>query len=147
MFSRWTDVEITLDGAYNLRHDHSKAGAMFPERNAAVKYVMIWGDSFLQLADSDDLVNWQPRPFNSHFAKGIHLWENRLLEPGPAPIKTKDGKWILVYNTATTGGTSYIRNQYSISQMLVDYDNIDAGPLARLDHPSLVVSSSNEHLG
>ena len=147
MFSKWTDVEITPDGVYNLRHDHSKAGAMFPEKNADGKYVMIWGDSFLQLADSDDLVNWEARPFNAHFAKGTHLWENRLLEPGPPPIKTKDGKWILVYNAATIGGAGYIRNQYSISQMLVDYDNIDAGPLARLDKPSLVVSSSNERFG
>jgi predicted GH43/DUF377 family glycosyl hydrolase len=147
LFSKWTDIERTLEGAYNLRQNHSKAGAIFPEKNAAGKYVMIWGDSFLQLADSDDLVNWQARPFNSHFTKGLHVWENRLMEPGPAPIKTKDGKWILVYNAATTGGEGYASNQYSISQLLVDYDGIDAGPTARLDKPSLKVSSSNEHLG
>lgn len=147
LFNTRTDIERTIEGAYNLRHDHSKAGAMFPEKNAAGKYVMLWGDSTLQLADSEDLISWQARPFNSNFATGVHIWENRLLEPGPAPIKTKDGKWILIYNSATTGGEGYACNQYSISQMLVDYDNIEAGPLARLDKPCLKVSAKNERLG
>jgi predicted GH43/DUF377 family glycosyl hydrolase len=147
LWSEWTDIEVTLDGVYNLRYNHSKAGAIFPEKNSQGKYVMIWGDSFLQLADSEDLVNWKPRPFNQHFASGVHLWENRLLEPGPSPIKTKDGKWILIYNSATTGGTDYRKNQYSISQMLIDYDNIESGPAARLEKPSIAVSSENERIG
>jgi predicted GH43/DUF377 family glycosyl hydrolase len=147
LFKNWIDIEIELDGRHSLRRDHSKAGAIFPEKNAAGKYVMIWGDSSLQLAESEDLVNWTALPFNQRFANGVHIWENRLLEPGPAPIKTKDGKWILIYNTATTGGEGYSANQYSISQMLVDHDNLEAGPLARLDKPSIVVQSKNERLG
>jgi predicted GH43/DUF377 family glycosyl hydrolase len=86
-------------------------------------------------------------PFNQHFATGVHHWENRLLEPRPAPIKTKDGKWILAYNAATTGGKGFASNQYSISQMLVDYGNLEAGPLARLEKPSILVEARNEHLG
>jgi len=147
MFESWADVEIELDGSHHIRRDHTKAGAVFAEKNAAGKYVMIWGDSVLQLAESDDLVTWSPLPFNQHFATGVHHWENRLLEPGPAPIKTKDGKWILVYNAATTGGRGFASNQYSISQMLVDYENLEAGPLARLEKPSILVGARNEHLG
>ncbi|KFY01719.1 hypothetical protein V495_06994 [Pseudogymnoascus sp. VKM F-4514 (FW-929)] len=147
MFTDWADIEIELDGSHSIRRDHSKAGAIFAEKNAAGKYMMVWGDSFLQLAESDDLINWNPLPFNQHFATGVHQWENRLLEPGPAPIKTRDGKWILVYNAATTGGSGFASNQYSISQMLVDYKNIRAGPLARLEWPSLLVEAENEHKG
>lgn len=56
MFESWADVEIELDGSHRIRRDHTKAGAVFPEKNAGGKYVMIWGDSVLQLAESDDLV-------------------------------------------------------------------------------------------
>lgn len=147
LFKDWIDVEIELDGTHSIRRDHSKAGAIFAEKNATGKYIMIWGDSSLQLAESEDLINWKALPFNERFTNGLHVWENRLLEPGPAPIKTKDGKWILVYNAATTGGQGFSSNQYSISQMLIDYENLEAGPLARLDQPSIVVQSQNERLG
>ncbi|KAB5585040.1 glycosyl hydrolase [Coniochaeta sp. 2T2.1] len=147
LFPDFEDVESTPQGRTQIRHGHSKSGAIFPERNADGKYIMIFGDSFLCVAESDDLINWRARPFNQHFATGVHPWENRLLEPGPAPIKTRDGRWILVYNVATSGAPGYREEQYSVSQMLIDLDHLTEGPLARLERPSLVVSAQNERVG
>ncbi|RHZ64956.1 glycoside hydrolase family 130 protein [Aspergillus thermomutatus] len=147
LFPDFVDVECTPEGRTQIRKGHTKSGAVFPERNADGLYMMIFGDAFLCVAESDDLIHWRARPFNEHFATGVHPWENRLLEPGPTPIKTRDGRWILVYNVATTGAPGYRNNQYSISQMLVDHNRLREGPLARLDRPSLVVSAENERSG
>lgn len=141
------DVENHLDGRTKIRIGHSKSGAIIPEKTADGKFMMIFGEGYLCVAESEDLVHWRAWPFNEYFATGVHDWENRLLEPGPTPIKTRDGKWILVYNAATRGAPGYRNNQYSISQMLIDLNNISEGPLARLGRPSVVVSAQNEHIG
>ena len=147
LFPHFADVASGDKGRLHLRHGHTKSGAIFPEKNSNGKYTMIFGDSHLYLAESDDLITWHARHFNSHFAGPLHAWESRLLESGPPPVKTRDGKWIFVYNAATHGTAGYRNNQYSISQMLIDYDKLDHGPLARLDKPSVVVSEHNERKG
>ncbi|KAF4961109.1 hypothetical protein FSARC_10273 [Fusarium sarcochroum] len=147
LFPDMVDVEYSAEGRVQIRKGHSKSGVIFPEKNAQGRYVMIFGDSFLYMAESEDLKQWTPAPFNSYFAAPLHAWENRLLEPGPAPVKTRDGKWILVYNAATSGAALFRNNQYSISQMLIDYERLDNGPIARLDQPSVVVSADNERKG
>ncbi|KIH93781.1 hypothetical protein SPBR_04338 [Sporothrix brasiliensis 5110] len=148
LFPDLEDVEYCEHtGRTLIRKGHSKSGAIFPEKDKNGKYQMIFGDSLLLRAESDDLVHWTAKPYNEYFAEPVHPWESRLLEPGPAPIKTRDGKYILVYNAATLGCAGYRNNQYSISQFLIDYDNLENGPLARLDKPSLVVSTKNEREG
>ncbi|GJN66929.1 Arabinanase/levansucrase/invertase [Purpureocillium lilacinum] len=147
LFPNMKDVEFNSEGRTLYREGHSKSGAIFPEKNAEGRYVMIFGDSHLYLAESDDLLNWTAKPFSEHFAAPTLAWESRLLEPGPAPVKTRDGKWILVYNAATLGTARYRNNQYSISQMLIDYQHLENGPVARLDQPSVVVSAQNEREG
>jgi len=57
---------------------------------------MYFGDSFFYYATSPDMVNWTALPSDNYFASPVNPWENRLIEPGPAPIKTRDGKWLLV---------------------------------------------------
>jgi predicted GH43/DUF377 family glycosyl hydrolase len=146
LFPDFFDVEYPLEGRMQIREGFSKSGAIFPERNAEGRYIMIFGEAFLCVTESEHLIHWRARPFNKHFATGIHLWESRLLKPGPT-IKTRDGKWILVYNVATMGAPGYRNNQYSVSQMLIDLDCLRGGPLARLDKPSLVVSALNEQTG
>ncbi|KPI34670.1 uncharacterized protein AB675_60 [Cyphellophora attinorum] len=139
MFPTWAEVEIGIDGRLGIRNDWTKAGAIFPEKDRDGKFNMLWGD--------DDLIKWETKSYGDHFAHGIHSWENRLLEAGLSPIKTKDGKWLFIYNAATTGGGKYKNNQYSVGQMLVDYDNLAGGPLARLEKPLLEVSEGNEQEG
>jgi len=55
---------------------------------------MYFGDSVFYHATSTDLLNWTTS--DEPFAKPIYPWENALIEPGPAPIKTRDGRWLLV---------------------------------------------------
>lgn len=147
LYPGWDEVEVTKSGRNAIRREWTKAAAIFPEPDRNGKYGMLWGESFIYRAESDDLLNWKTEPFENWFATGVHLWENRLLEPGPSPIKTKDGKWILIYNAATVGGGKYKNNQYSIGQMLLDRDRIEDGPLARLERPCLEVSEGNEEAG
>lgn len=147
LFPDFIDVEKSLDGRTEVRFGHSKSGAIFPEKTADGKFMMIFGEAYLCVAESEDLIHWRAWPFNKYFATGVHDWENRLLEPGPTPVKTRDGRWILVYNVATRGAPGFHNNQYSISQMLIDLAHLSDGPLARLDRPSVVVSAKNEQLG
>lgn len=147
LYPGWDEVEVTKSGRHAIRRDWTKAAAIFPDKDSRGKFNMLWGESFIYHAESDDLINWRTRPFEEWFAQGLHLWENRLLEPGPSPIKTKDGRWILVYNAATTGGGKYRNNQYSIGQMLIDYNDLSKGPVARLEKPLLEVSEGNEEAG
>ncbi|KAJ9610413.1 hypothetical protein H2200_005190 [Cladophialophora chaetospira] len=147
LFSDWEEVEVTVSGRHAIRRGFTKAGAIFPEPGLDGKYTMLWGESFIYRAESEDLIHWTTHPFDEWFATGVHLWENRLLEPGPPPIRTKDGKWILVYNAATTGGGRFRSNQYSVGQMLVDYTDLEAGPVARLEQPCIEVDQDNEETG
>lgn len=147
LYPGWEEVAEDVAGRRWLRRDWTKAASVFPEPNKNGKYTMLWGESCVYVAESEDMVNWKTRPFDDYFATGVHLWENRLLEPGPSPVKTKDGKWILIYNAATKGGGPYKANQYSIGQMLVDRDSLDKGPLARLEQPCVSVDRGNEQVG
>lgn len=147
LYPEWDEVEVTKSGRSAIRRNWTKAAAIFPEPDSKGLYNMIWGESSLYRARSSDLITWNTEPFDEWFATGVHLWENRLLEPGPSPVKTKDGKWILVYNAATVGGGKYRNNQYSIGQMLIDQENLQQGPLARLERPCIEVSEGNEENG
>ncbi|KAJ6093506.1 hypothetical protein N7486_008795 [Penicillium sp. IBT 16267x] len=147
LFPDFMDFENDLDGRTKVRFGHSKSGSIFPEKTKDGKYMMIFGEAYLCVAESEDLIHWRAWPFNDYFATGVHDWENRLLEPGPTMIKARCGRWILVYNTATRGAPGMINNQYSISQMLIDLDHLSDGPVARLDRPSVVVSADNERTG
>lgn len=66
------------------------------------------------------MLNWTTLSASEYFAAPILPWENRLIEPGPAPIKTRDGRWILIYNGATSGRVGYPPAQYGVGQMLID---------------------------
>jgi len=83
--------------------DWTKSGAILPEKMKEGpykgKYIMYFGDTDVWMAYSDDLENWdyvkEPvlRPREGKF-------DSRMVEPGPPPIKTKDGI-LLLYNSST----------------------------------------------
>ena len=124
---------------------------------------MYFGDSFFYHATSPDLRNWTALPAEQYFAAPLLPWENRLIEMGPAPIKSRDGRWIVVYNGMTTGRVGYPMNQYSVGQMLIDPSgafrpNLNVsegmyqpalrdGPIARIENPLLVPEAGNEQEG
>ena len=86
-----------------------------------------------------------------------------MIEPGPAPIKTRDGYWLLIYNGMTTGRIGYPKDQYSVGEMLIDPSGsyrptinvpegtyqpaLRDGPVARLQSPILVPEAGNEQEG
>ncbi|WLF78910.1 hypothetical protein PVL30_002658 [Lodderomyces elongisporus] len=154
----WNDIAITANGNRIIRHNWSKSGAIFNEKNKDGKYYMIWGDCQLHLAESEDLKHWKLTSDNINsniWAKQILHRENKLIESGPAPIKMDAGKgkgkdknqWIFIYNAATTGGEDLAKGTYTINQALVDYDDIKSGPVARVERPTLRPESANEVKG
>lgn len=150
----WSEICNAVDGTQFIRRAWLKSGAVFVEKNRDGKYYMIWGESGFYLAESDDLVHWRlvSHDYTQLYTVGKFKWQDRLIEPGPAPIKIDTGNknqnhYILFYNSSTTGAGPYPSAMYSISQMLVDYDNIRDGPLARLEKPILVPDQQNEVTG
>lgn len=151
----WSEICNGLDGSQFIRTAWLKSGAVFVDKHWDGNYYMIWGESGFYFAKSDDLVNWRLVSSNyslSLYTVGKFNWQDRLIEPGPAPIKIENGNkhqnhYILFYNSSTTGAGQYPRATYTISQMLVDYDNLQDGPLARLEKPILVPERPNEVTG
>ncbi|KAK3079090.1 hypothetical protein LTS18_005764 [Coniosporium uncinatum] len=166
LFPAWQDVAYSDIDIPMPRLNHSKSGAIISEPTPDGLYHMYWGDSFFYHATSTDLLNWTTLPAEQYFARPINPWENRLIEPGAAPIKTRDGKWLLTYNGMTTGREGYPKDQYSVGQMLIDPSGsfrpnlntsqqvgcagstyqpaLKDGPVARLEQPILVPEASDE---
>ncbi|KAG7192202.1 uncharacterized protein KQ657_001920 [Scheffersomyces spartinae] len=149
----WIEVSNDRNGQPKIRHLWSKLGAIFTERNPVDgKYYMIWGDASLHLAHSDDCIHWLLPGGDSNsntFTSGILTHEDYLVESGPPPIKLDNGKnqWVFFYNASTAGKGRLPKGTYSVSQMLVDYDIIKLGPVARLEQPFLIPEASNEITG
>ncbi|KIV97391.1 hypothetical protein PV10_01147 [Exophiala mesophila] len=118
IFPGFEDTTFTDQGVEVSRVNHTKSGAIITEPTSHGLYHMYFGDSVFYHATSTDLLTWTPDP--KPFAKPIHPWEDGLIEPGPAPVKTRDGKWLLIYNAMTTGTDEYRPTQYSVGQMLLD---------------------------
>ena len=76
--------------------DWSKAGGIFSEiiNN---KYWMLFGDSNIWIASSDDGIKWEPiwEPFIKPRKGGY--FDNAHIEMGPPPIKTDVG-WLVLYH-------------------------------------------------
>lgn len=116
------------------------------------KYWMYWGDTDIFLATSEDLVNWTPveaapgdtvQVSNSQF-KGLKpilsprpgQFDSHLVEPGPAPIITADGIW-MIYNSRNGGknmNPDLPEGTYSAGQVLFD-----------IDDPTRVIARSEEY--
>lgn len=162
LFPGWMDVAYSDIDIPMPRVNHSKSGAIVNEPINGL-YHMYFGDSFFYHATSPDLRNWTALPAEQYFAAPLLPWENRLIEPGPAPIKTLDGRWILIYNGMTTGRIGYPKDQYSVGQMLIDPSGafrpnltvpegtyqpaLRDGPIARIENPLLVPEGQDEQKG
>lgn len=139
------------------RYNWSKSGGIVKERQPDGLFHMYFGDSKIYHATSPDLLTWNATPSENYFAAGVFPWENSLVETGPPPIKTRDGRWLLVYNGMSVGGGGYQGRQYSVGQMLIDPSGsfrpnasdktrpeMRDGPIARLERPFLWPEADNE---
>ncbi|RHZ64959.1 glycoside hydrolase family 130 protein [Aspergillus thermomutatus] len=126
----------------------TKSGAIIPERQPDGYYYMQFGDTYLYTANSTDLIHWNVSGDGVPFAPPLNVWEQGLMESGPPPVKTRDGKWLKVYNGMATGLGGYTATQYSTGQLLIDPANAPLGPpLARIETPILQPTTATEIQG
>ena len=97
------------------------------------KYLMYWGEEFINPATSDDLIHWTPMTDENGELLQIvtpreGYFDSDLTECGPPAVHTKDGI-VLIYN-----GKSFENGSYSAGQILFDAKD-PTKVLARLDEP------------
>ena len=118
------------------------------------KYIMYWGERFMNIATSDDLINWNPtldennkldlvvRPRQGYF-------DSDLTECGPPAIITDKGILVL-YNGKNKGNsdrdTNYTANTYAAGQGLFDLNN-PSKVIDRLDKPFFIPTEPFEKSG
>ncbi|MGC4233192.1 MAG: glycoside hydrolase family 130 protein [Niabella sp.] len=118
------------------------------------KYIMYWGERFMNIATSDDLINWNPtldennkldlvvRPRQGYF-------DSDLTECGPPAIITDKGILVL-YNGKNKGNsdrdTNYTANTYAAGQVLFDLNN-PSKVIDRLDKPFFIPTEPFEKSG
>lgn len=118
------------------------------------KYWLYWGEKFVNVATSDDLVNWTPmldaegdllrvmEPRDGYF-------DSQLTECGPPAILTKKGI-LLIYNgknmAGEKGDSRYTANAYCAGQALFDAKN-PARYKDRLDEPFFIPETDFEKSG
>lgn len=118
------------------------------------KYMMYWGERFMNIAVSEDLVNWTPtldkegrldmivKPRKGHF-------DSDLTECGPPALVTDKGILVL-YNGKNKGNkdrdTNYTANTYAAGQVLFDLKD-PSKVISRLDQPFFVPTEPFEKSG
>lgn len=118
------------------------------------KYMMYWGERFMNIATSDDLINWKPTldengKLDLIVKPRAGYFDSDLTECGPPAIVTNKGILVL-YNGKNKGGdgrdTNYTANTYAAGQILFD-KNKPSKVIARLDKPFFVPEESFEKSG
>ena len=118
------------------------------------KYWMYWGEHFVNVATSNDLVNWQPMldekgELKQSISTRKGFFDSDLTECGPPAIMTDNGI-LLIYNGKNKAGKDgderYTANTYAAGQVLFDL-NDPAKPIARLDEPFFVPTEPFEKSG
>ena len=118
------------------------------------KYYMYWGEKFVNVATSTDLINWEPMlDENGDFLKVITpregKFDSELTECGPPAVMTDKGI-LLMYNgknkAGIEGDTLYTANSYCAGQALFDL-NDPTKLIGRLDKPFYVPESDFEKSG
>jgi predicted GH43/DUF377 family glycosyl hydrolase/lysophospholipase L1-like esterase len=117
------------------------------------KYWMYWGEGFIHLATSTDLIHWTP----AEDAKGTPVellgpraghFDSTFPETGPPPVET-DAGIVVLYNgkNAVDGGDPDLGpNAYAAGEALFDAHN-PAHLLSRADHPDLKPEMAYEKTG
>lgn len=118
------------------------------------KYWMYWGEKFVNVATSEDLINWTPMlSENGDFLKVIEprrgKFDSSLTECGPPAVMTDKGI-LLFYNGKNANGlegdTLYTANSYCAGQALFDPKD-PTKLLGRLDKPFYVPEADFEKSG
>lgn len=160
----WTKHGPAFNKAYNgrFRDMFCKSGSIVTKimngkqvvAKVGGKYLMYWGERFVNIAMSEDLLNWTPlldengnimkiaTPRPGHF-------DSDMTECGPPAIITDNGI-LLIYNGRNRSGKDrdrrYAANSYCAGQML--FDTKDPSRLiGRMDEPFLIPEKEFEKCG
>ncbi|EDM36974.1 hypothetical protein PBAL39_18909 [Pedobacter sp. BAL39] len=118
------------------------------------RYLMYWGEHMINVATSEDLINWTPElNTNGGLLASVSpregYFDSQLTECGPPAVLTKDGI-VLLYNgknrSGAKGDTNYTANTYAAGQILFD-KNDPKKVLQRLDKPFFVPQEAFEKSG
>jgi predicted GH43/DUF377 family glycosyl hydrolase len=118
------------------------------------KYLMYWGERFMNIATSNDLINWEPMLNEKGELKAVvntrpNYFDSDLTECGPPAIITDKGILVL-YNGKNKRGvgrdTAYTASTYAAGQVLFDV-NDPTKVIARLDKPFFVPTAPFEKSG
>lgn len=140
----------------------SKSGSMVTElvdgrliaKKINGKYLMYWGELFVNLAISSNGVDWEPTLKENgellySFTPSLNKFDSHLTEPGPPAIYTEHGI-LLLYNGKNLNGegatTKYPEGTYCGGQVLFD-KNEPTKMIARLDTPFICPSLPHEISG
>ncbi len=140
----------------------SKSGAMVTElvdgrliaKKVNGKYLMYWGELFVNLAVSSNGVDWEPTLKENgellySFTPSLNKFDSHLTEPGPPAIYTEHGI-LLLYNGKNLSGdgatTKYPEGTYCGGQVLFDKNN-PTQLLERLETPFICPSLPHEISG
>jgi beta-1,2-mannosidase len=117
------------------------------------RYWMYWGERFIYLATSDDLIRWTPvlngagEPAYA-FGTRAGFSDSLLVEPGPPAVLTSEGI-VFLYNSKNcpvSGDPAYAADVYTAYQALLDPE--DPGRLlARTDEPFFLPERDYERTG
>ena len=118
------------------------------------RYLMYWGEEFVNLATSDDLVNWSPvcdekgellRVIEPRKGK----FDSALTECGPPAVLTQKGI-LLLYNgknkSGADGDARYAAGAYCGGQVLFSVDD-PTKVVSRLDEPFFIPEAEYEKSG
>ena len=140
----------------------SKSGSMVTElvngrliaKKIDGKYLMYWGELFVNLAVSSNGVDWQPTLKEDgellySFTPTVNEFDSHLTEPGPPALYT-DAGILLLYNGKNLSGegatTKYPEGTYCGGQVLFDKNN-PTKMIERLDTPFICPSLPHEISG
>ena len=117
-------------------------------------YLMYWGEHFINLATSENLIDWTPMvDENGELVKLVQprkgYFDSQLTECGPPALVTKNGI-LLMYNGKNDGGkngdASYPSGAYCAGQVLFDLKD-PTKVKQRLDKPFFVPEAPFEKTG
>lgn len=160
----WAKHGPAFEKAYNGRFKNikCKSGSMVTKLQGDKliitkvngKYLMYWGEKMINLATSDDLINWTPSIDDNGELLGIvyprpGFFDSKLTECGPPAILTDKGI-LLLYNgknaTDETRDKSCNSGTYSAGQLLFDA-HVPTRVTARLDKPFFYPTEDFEKSG
>lgn len=148
----WTKHGFAFEKAYEGRFHNlkSKSGSIVTKLDNGRqvitkvngKYLMYWGEKMINIATSDDLVNWTPELDENGELKGVVFprngyFDSALTECGPPALLTDKGI-LLLYNGKNRvddkRDTRFPAGTYSAGQLLFDAHN-PGKVIGRLDVP------------